>query len=108
MAAAKTAAPRSDRESAAAPAHAVGDRVLAHLAAPAGHTRLPQYVRGRNGTIIALHGAHLLPNDTVRDRPTAEPLHTVSFALADLFAELAGSRGCVHLEIWERFLDRAP
>ena len=39
-----------------------GDRVRARNVHPTGHTRLPRYVRGRIGTVMHAHGAHVFPN----------------------------------------------
>ena len=41
---------------------AVGDAVRARVMHPAGHTRLPRYVRGRPGTVEAVHGCHVYPD----------------------------------------------
>lgn len=86
------------------PAFASGDGVQVSLNAPSGHTRLPQYVRGRDGRVIAYHGAHGVPEDNVKNVKTFEPLYTVAFALGDLFEEHQGSADEVNVEIWERFL----
>lgn len=40
----------------------VGDRVRTRNMHPFGHTRLPRYLRGREGEIIAVHGAHVFPD----------------------------------------------
>ena len=40
----------------------VGDRVRARTVHKAGHTRLPRYVRGRLGKIVADNGNHHLPD----------------------------------------------
>lgn len=44
------------------PAFAVGDRVLAGDLHPAGHTRLPRYVRGRIGIVAALQPGAVFPD----------------------------------------------
>lgn len=86
------------------PAFASSDRVKVSPNAPGGHTRLPQYVRGRTGSVIAYHGAHTVPDDNVKNIKTFEPLYTVAFALGDLFEEHLGSSDQINVEIWERFL----
>src|SRR5690606_36320334 len=59
---------------------AVGDRVLTRQMNPVGHTRLPRYARGRRGTIVAVHHAHVFPdsNGTGRGEQPAW-LYTVGF-----------------------------
>lgn len=86
------------------PRFASGDRVTVSLDAPRGHTRLPQYVRGRVGQVLAYRGAHGVPEDNVKNVKTFEPLYTVAFGLGDLFEEHQGSADQINVEIWERFL----
>lgn len=102
--AATTASARFDGPFNGAPTFASGDRVMASLNAPRGHTRLPQYVRGRFGHVVTYHGAHCVPDDNVKNIKTFEPLYTVAFDLGDLFNEHRGSADQIYVEIWERFL----
>jgi nitrile hydratase subunit beta len=62
----------------------VGQKVRALNMHPQGHTRLPRYVRGHVGTIVSLHGGHVMPDQhTLRALPpfnvTVEWLYTVVF-----------------------------
>ena len=41
---------------------AAGDRVITRSDAPAGHTRLPRYARGRPGVIDRVHGCYIFPD----------------------------------------------
>lgn len=86
------------------PAFKPGDHVVVSLSAPSGHTRLPQYVRGREGCVMSSHGAHCIPDDNVKNTKTYEPLYTVAFDLCDLFEEQRCSTDQINVEIWERFL----
>ena len=88
------------------PKFANGDRVVVSLGAPHGHTRLPQYVRGRSGRIVSFHGAHGVPEDNVINIKTFESLYTVAFSLGELFPEHQGSLDEINVEIWERYLAR--
>jgi len=97
---------RFDRHYAGEPRFAAGDRVRAVLRGQPGHTRLPRYVRGHVGVVVALHGAHVVPDENAQGRSIAEPLYTVAFALAELFLERADSADKVHLDLWERYLER--
>lgn len=96
--------PGFDRPYDKAPAFTIGDRVKTNLLGKTGHTRLPAYARGQTGTITAHHGAHILPDDSVHDIETAQPLYTVRFALSDLFPERTDSVDSVHLDLWESYL----
>lgn len=104
--AATTTSNRYDGPYEGTPKYAVGDTVTVSTQSPLGHTRLPQYARGRTGKIICFHGAHGVPDDNVRNIQTFEPLYTVAFTLGELFEEHAGSSDMINLEIWERFLDQ--
>jgi len=97
---------RFDRHYAGEPRFGAGDRVRAVLRGQPGHTRLPRYVRGHVGIVVAVHGAHVVPDESAQGRSIAEPLYTVAFALAELFSERAGSADKVHLDLWERYLER--
>jgi nitrile hydratase subunit beta len=99
-----TATARFDGPLDGSPAFVHGNRVLVDLNAPRGHTRLPQYIWGRSGKVIAYHGAHCVPDDNVRNVKTFEPLYTVAFGLGDLFEEHQGAADLINVEIWERFL----
>lgn len=99
---------RYDREYHGAPVFAVGDRVRACLNGQTGHTRLPQYVRGHFGVVVDFHGAHIVPDENARGRRVAEPLYTVAFELTGLFPEPVAVGDVVHLDLWERYLERSP
>jgi len=105
--AATTAMARFDGPYDGEPVFLDGDRVMVSLNGPRGHTRLPQYVRGRVGHVVAYHGAHGVPEDNVKNVKTFEPLYTVAFGLGDLFKEHQGSADQINVEIWERFLATA-
>ena len=106
VATARNVTERFDRHSADEPRFAAGDRVRAVRRMQPGHTRLPSYVRGHVGIVVALHGAHVVPDENAQGHSIAEPLYTVAFALAELFSERANSADKVHLDLWERYLQR--
>jgi nitrile hydratase len=99
----------SQRPSNAAPRFAVGDAVRARDLNPAGHTRLPRYVRGRVGTIALLHGAHVFPDTNAHFRGEhPHALYTVRFAAHDLWGEAAvnpDDEVCV--DLWDAYLEPA-
>lgn len=99
---------------ASAPARfAVGDRVRAMNIHPAGHTRLPRYVRGHTGTVTLVHGHHVFadrhaataPGEPFDDRP--EWLYTVVFDGADLWGPQAEPGTQVSVDAWEPYLEPA-
>jgi Nitrile hydratase beta subunit len=66
VATASKATERFDRPYAGEPRFAAGDRVRAVLRVQPGHTRLPRYVRGHVGMVVAVHGAHVVPDENAQ------------------------------------------
>jgi nitrile hydratase beta subunit len=100
--------PGSYVRDAAAPAFAEGDTVRARNLNPPGHTRLPRYVRGRQGVIVARRGAHVFPDSHAHGKgEDPRPLYTVRFSARELWGEIANPRDSVCLDLWEPYLERA-
>jgi len=90
------------------PRFAAGQTVRAREIHPAGHTRLPRYVRGRVGTIERDHGAHVFPDSNARFQgENPQVLYTVRFAARELWGEAAHPGDAVYLDLWEDYLDGA-
>lgn len=92
------------------PLFEVGDKVRVKNNHPAGHTRAPRYVRGREGTVIAYHGVHvfadansLRPEDGGERR--GEPLYGVCFEAGELWGEDGSWRGSVSVDLWQPYLE---
>jgi nitrile hydratase len=81
----------------------VGDRVRVRLSDPSGHTRVPSYIRGRTGTVVATDGEHLLPDDVVAhvDAPRRQVVYAVRFLADDLFGS---GHHSVTVDLWEAYL----
>jgi len=92
----------------ASPAFQVGDTVRGKKMRPAGHTRIPRYVRGCHGVVVADRGAHVFP-DTHAVGQGENPCHlySVRFAARELWGEAANSRDSVTLDLWEPYLESA-
>jgi len=101
-----TSGRRADRDTGRlAPQFAVGDRVRARNLNPAGHTRLPRYVRGRTGTIHAIHGSHVFPDTSAHGRgENPQPLYNVKFAATELWGPAATSKDHLFIDLWEDYL----
>ncbi|MCG8424710.1 MAG: nitrile hydratase subunit beta, partial [Proteobacteria bacterium] len=95
---------RFDGEIDAAPRFSPGQAVRTQKHGHAGHTRLPQYARDRAGRIHAHHGAHVFPDSSARGTEVHQHLYSVVFDAAELWAEAAGSRDRVYLDLWESYL----
>ena len=87
----------------------VGQDVRARDLNPVGHTRLPRYVRGHRGTIVADHGVFEFQDTdadgyTLPHRP--QHVYTVSFSARELWGDDANPRDTVHAELWDDYLER--
>lgn len=98
----------TDRALATTPRFAVGDRLRTKNLQPKGHTRLPGYVRGQTGTVIALRGGFILPDSNAHGQGEApEHLYTIRFEGADLWGSGAEPGSAVMIDAWESYLERA-
>ena len=101
------------REPAAPARFAVGDIVRARNTHPAGHTRLPRYVRGHVGQVVLVHGAHVFadrhaasaPGTPFDESPTW--LYTVAFDGRTLWGDSAEPDTTVSVDAWEPYLEPA-
>jgi nitrile hydratase len=97
-----------DRAPVAPPRFAVGERVRARNLHPAGHTRLPRYVRGHAGVVDAVRGCHVFPDAVVAGRgEDPQWLYTVVFDAAELWGESADPAAEVTVDAWEPYLEVA-
>lgn len=88
------------------PRFAVGDPVRARVMHPAGHTRLPRYVRGRAGVVTRVHGGHVLPDSNAHGRgEQPQWLYSVRFEGVELWGEDADPTTAVTVEAWESYLE---
>jgi nitrile hydratase len=86
---------------------APGDRVRSRTMNPIGHTRLPRYARGKLGTIVSVHGAHVFPDShAARRDPDPQWLYTVRFDAHELWGPDT-TASCVHVDCWEPYLEPA-
>ena len=91
------------------PGFTAGQGVRARNLNPVGHTRLPRYLRGHRGTIVADHGVFDFQDTdangyTLPNRP--QHVYTVSFTARELWGETANARDTVRAELWEDYLER--
>ena len=83
-----------------------GDRVVARNVHPVGHTRLPRYVRGRQGVIDRDHGVFVFP-DTHALGLGKKPQHvySVRFGARELWGPDATARDTVYVDLWDDYLE---
>lgn len=97
----------SERPAAAAAAFAPGDRVRARRLNPSGHTRLPRYLRGCDGDIVACRGLHVFPDSNGHGKgEDPRHLYTVRFAARDVWGAAANPRDEILADLWEPYLER--
>lgn len=86
----------------------IGAKIRTRIANPHTHTRLPRYARGRNGTIHALHGAHVFPDAHAHGHGEAPHfLYTVHFSGRELWGPDTTADD-IYLNCWEPYLEPAP
>lgn len=86
---------------------AVGDRIRTRNLNSLTHTRLPSYCRDKVGTVVRLHGAHVLPDANALGAGEApEWLYTVSFDAQAIFGT-DSSADAICVDCWESYLETA-
>ena len=95
----------SERPAPSAARFSVGDAVRAIVMHPSHHTRLPRYVRGKRGTVVSLHGAHVFPDTNARGLgENPQWLYTVRFDAQELWGpDTTASSVCA--DCWESYLE---
>jgi len=89
------------------PAFSIGEVVKARNTHSATHTRLPRYVRGRTGVVLADHGGFVFPDTNARgEGEQPKRLYTVRFTARELWGEDTNARDTVLLDLWEPYLER--
>lgn len=87
------------------PRFSIGEPVVAKQINPAGHTRMPRYVRGKRGVVASVKGPYLLPDTNAhllsRDW---QPVYAVRFAARELWGEQATANTSVCVDLWESYL----
>jgi nitrile hydratase len=90
------------------PRFKVGEQVRAKDMHPAGHTRLPRYVRGRIGTVERLQPAAVLPDTNAHFvAENAQHCYGVVFSSNDLWGADA-EPFVLHIDLFESYLEAVP
>ncbi len=88
-----------------APKFEAGQTVRASSVRKKGHTRLPGYVRGHTGTVIAKRPAAVLPDSTAHFiGEDAQHVYTVEFSSQELWGEGA-EEATVRIDLFESYLE---
>lgn len=82
-----------------------GDPVMARNVHPAGHTRMPRYVRGKPGTVERVLGTFIFPDTNALGRGAhPEPCYAVRFHASELWGESAAPGDSVCVDLWHSYL----
>lgn len=85
-----------------------GDGVTARNLNPAGHTRLPRYVRGRRGIVDSDHGVFVYPDTNALGLgESPQHLYSIRFAACELWGPEASPHDSVFVDLWDDYLDPA-
>ena len=83
----------------------VGDVVRGRNIHPTGHTRLPRYVRGHKGEIIADYGLHVFADANALKKENHQHLYNVRFTSRELWGEDGTDGDYVYLDLWDDHLE---
>jgi nitrile hydratase len=87
------------------PSFKPGDRVRARNINPAGHTRLPRYVRGKEGVVERDNGVFHLPDARVAgDGDQPQHNYSVRFNAQELWGTGAPTTDSLNIDLWEDYL----
>ncbi len=88
------------------PQYKVGDLVRTRNIHPKGHTRMPRYVRGKQGVIARSYGARDVldfePGDPIFP---LQPVYSVKFTMRELWGETAEPAEFLYIDLWEQHLE---
>jgi len=100
--------PHSERSLTQEPKFKEGEEVRTLAHGVAGHTRLPQYARGKRGTIALYHGGWVYPDSNAHGRgEDPQPLYTVAFDGQELWGAGAEPGLIVNIDLFEPYLSAA-
>jgi nitrile hydratase subunit beta len=86
----------------------VGDQIVVRNINPAGHTRLPRYVRGKRGTVQADWGVFIFPDTHAHGKgPQPQHVYSVKFASRELWGPSAPQRDVLYIDVWDDYMDLA-
>ena len=95
----------ANREITTEPRFSPGTKVRAIRMNPTSHTRLPRYLRGCEGVVVAHHGGHVFPDTNAHGKgENPQHLYTVRFSARELWGNDAPANDAMHADLWESYL----
>lgn len=99
----------TDEESDAPPRFRSGDRVRTRTMSPRGHTRLPQYVRGKEGVVCAVYPSLVFPDSNAVGAGTnPQHVYNVEFSREELWGPDGDPGMMLRIDLWESYLEDPP
>ena len=89
------------------PSYSPGDAVVARNVHTKRHTRLPRYVRGKQGVVDCVRGAFPIPELAAERECEVEFVYEVRFEGEELWGESAEPGTAVYVQLWESYLQPA-
>ena len=87
---------------------APGQTVQTRNIHPVGHTRLPRYVRGRQGVIERDYGGFAFPDSSALNaRQKPQHVYSVRFDARELWGPAASATDRIYVDLWDDYLDPA-
>ncbi len=85
----------------------IGDTVRTRAHGNGGHTRIPRYLRGRRGRIVALAGSFPLADDRARGVRDAQctAVYSVRFDAVEVWGPECDANVTIAADLWESYLE---
>jgi hypothetical protein len=85
---------------------AVDDEITVLNINPPGHTRLPQYLRGKRGLVLRDHGVFIFP-DTHAHGKGSKPQHcySVRFSNVELWGREGSPNDCCIVDVFDDYIE---
>ena len=85
-----------------------GDKIVARNINPISHTRLPQYVRGKRGTVERDHGVFVFPDtNAVLKGEKPQHVYSVMFTAREIWGPQAPEKDKIYIDLWDDYMDPA-
>ena len=83
----------------------LGERVRARNTHPAGHTRLPGYIRGKVGEVVRTYRHQRFQDaEPMSDHAGPQPVYAVRFEGTEVWGTSAEANSSICLDMWEAYL----
>ena len=94
-----------DSPALSSPAFSVDDRVRVRNMHPAGHSRLPRYIRGKVGKVVRVYRhQRVQDHEPIGDHEGPQPVYAVEFDGDEVWGTFAEPNSRVLLDMWESYL----